>query len=265
MIVLRFKNAPSSKPPKIWEVPSLGVFILKRRRFNMSTAILVDGGFYLKRAQFLWGNKSPEDRAKELFTYCLKHLNDKNEERKLYRIFFYDCPPSTKKVYHPLLKKTVDLGKSDLYSWANEFHNHLREKRKMALRLGLLNDNKLHYTLSSNALNKLCRGEITTSDFNESDFKLSVEQKGVDMRIGLDIASISYKRQVERIVLVSGDSDFVPAAKLARREGMEFVLDPMWASIKPDLQEHIDRLRSTFPKPQKHHATETTEYTVDEG
>ena len=215
----------------------------------MSTAILVDGGFYLKRAQFLWGNKSPEDRAKELFTYCLKHLNDKNEERKLYRIFFYDCPPSTKKVYHPLLKKTVDLGKSDLYNWANEFHNHLREKRKMALRLGLLNDNKLHYTLSPSALKKLCRGEIATSDFNESDFKLAVEQKGVDMRIGLDISSMSYRGIVTQMILISGDSDFIPAAKHARREGIDFILDPLWSPVKNELLEHLDGIKTYTPRP----------------
>ncbi|MCY3544387.1 MAG: NYN domain-containing protein [Chloroflexi bacterium] len=34
------------------------------------------------------------------------------------------------------------------------------------------------------------------------------------MRIGLDIASITLKRQADTIVLVSGDSDFVPAAKI---------------------------------------------------
>jgi uncharacterized LabA/DUF88 family protein len=43
------------------------------------------------------------------------------------------------------------------------------------------------------------------------------KQKGVDMRIGVDIASITFKKQASTIVLVSGDSDFVPAAKLARR------------------------------------------------
>ena len=48
---------------------------------------------------------------------------------------------------------------------------------------------------------------------------------------------------------MSGDSDFVPAAKLARREGIEFVLDPMWASIRADLNEHIDLLRSVFLQP----------------
>lgn len=69
------------------------------------------------------------------------------------------------------------------------------------------------------------------------------------MRLGLDIASLAYRRQVNKIVLISGDADFVPAAKLARREGIDFVLDPMWSTIRPDLFEHIDGLRSVCPKP----------------
>jgi uncharacterized LabA/DUF88 family protein len=75
----------------------------------------------------------------------------------------------------------------------------------------------------------------------------------VDMRIGLDIASLAYKRQINQLVLISGDSDFVPAAKLARREGIDFILDPMWATIRPDLHEHIDGLKSVCPKPERPH------------
>ena len=73
--------------------------------------------------------------------------------------------------------------------------------------------------------------------------------QGVDMRIGLDIASLTLRRQADTIVLVSGDSDFVSAAKLARREGVRFVLDPLWHTIPPDLNEHIDGLTSGFPRP----------------
>ena len=80
---------------------------------------------------------------------------------------------------------------------------------------------------------------------------LDVKQKGVDMKIGIDIASLAYKKQVDKIVLISGDSDFVPAAKLARREGVDFVLDPMWVDIKPELYEHIDGLRTFAPNPNK--------------
>ena len=43
---------------------------------------------------------------------------------------------------------------------------------------------------------------------------------------------------MDKIVLIAGDSDFVPAAKFARREGIDFVLDAMGASIKPGLSEH---------------------------
>jgi uncharacterized LabA/DUF88 family protein len=93
--------------------------------------------------------------------------------------------------------------------------------------------------------------QVTFEQLIESDVMPHVRQKGVDMRIGLDIASLSFKQQVSQIVLLAGDSDFVPAAKLARREGIDFVLDPMWRSIPAGLVEHIDGLRSTCPNPSR--------------
>ena len=103
--------------------------------------------------------------------------------------------------------------------------------------------------LEDKAVKKLCSGYIGVEDLRETDFHLDIQQKGVDLRIGLDIASIAYKRQVKQIVLIAGDSDFVPAAKHARREGIDFVLDPMWNPIKPSLHEHIDGLMSCVSKP----------------
>lgn len=64
------------------------------------------------------------------------------------------------------------------------------------------------------------------------------------MRIGIDISSLAFKHQVNQIILVSGDSDFVPAAKQARREGIDFILDPMRSTIKDDLFEHIDGIHT---------------------
>lgn len=66
------------------------------------------------------------------------------------------------------------------------------------------------------------------------------------MRIGLDIASLACKKKVDQIILIAGDSDFVPAAKLARREGLDFILDPMEATISADLFEHTDGLKSCW-------------------
>nr|WP_232309505.1 NYN domain-containing protein [Luteibacter yeojuensis] len=69
------------------------------------------------------------------------------------------------------------------------------------------------------------------------------------MRIGIDVSALAFKRCVDQIVLIAGDADFVPAAKQARREGIDFVLDPLWAHIPDGLQEHVDGLRTTCPRP----------------
>lgn len=212
---------------------------------------LVDGGFYRKRAKHFWGKKTGEERAKELYAYCQAHINDYHDlknERCLYRVFYYDCPPLEKIVYHPLLQKNVNFKKSDTFTWTNEFFSELKHMRKVALRLGTLSDEGAGYVIDKELLKKLCSGKIEIADLKEHDFEVSFEQKGVDMRIGIDISSLAFKKQVNQIILISGDSDFVPAAKLARREGIDFILDPMWANIKDDLMEHIDGLKSKWKK-----------------
>lgn len=213
----------------------------------MVTAILVDGAFYQRQAFLLFGQKDPKTRAIELITYCNRHI--KKEHSDLYRIFYYDCPPSDKTVFHPLTQKTVSLLKSPQYKWQIEFIAELASKRKVAVRRGEPLESSGLYLMKADAIKKLCRGSIEVKDLKETDFYLDIKQKGVDMRMGLDIASLSYKRQVSQIILISGDSDFVPAAKHARREGIDFILDPMWHTISSSLNEHIDGLRSCVAKP----------------
>ena len=125
-----------------------------------------------------------------------------------------------------------------------QFFSELKKKRKFAIRLGKLAEEQAHYTIKPLIVKKLCNGTLDFNSLKEKDFCLEIDQKGVDMKIGLDIASLAYKKQVDQIVLISGDSDFVSAAKLARREGIDFILDPLGAPIKPDLFEHIDGLRT---------------------
>lgn len=232
------------------------------------TAILVDGGFYRKRARHLWGELTAEERARELTAYCYAHLHDQsgNEDKRLYRIFYYDCEPiGRKSVFHPLLKKNIDLDKSDTYVWINAFLEQLKQKRKFALRLGRM-ANQMNYNLRPDVTRDLCNGKRTLDSLTENDFVFNAQQKGVDMKIGVDIASLAYKKQVDQIILIAGDSDFVPAAKLARREGIDFVLDPMWSNIRPDLFEHIDGLKSQWKKRdakpvQQQEDSEPTTYT----
>ena len=211
----------------------------------MKTAILVDGAFYRKRADELFGKKKAEERAKELVAYCLKHLESEHEHRELYRIFYYDCPPIAKKIYHPLKKVDIDFGNSELHEWMELFLSELKKKRKFALRLGRLAE-QANYTLRPNAVKGLLDRTKSIDELNMSDFMLDVKQKGVDMRIGLDISSMAFKKQVNQIILIAGDSDFVPAAKQARREGIDFILDNMGNNINPDLNEHIDGLETHY-------------------
>lgn len=214
-------------------------------------AILVDGGFYKKRAKYLFGDKDAKDRVNELLAYCHEHLNHKEYDNELYRIYYYDCPPYDKAVFHPFLEKNISLKKTPLYTWNTEFLEELKCKRKVALRLGMLSDISARYQLKADVQRNLFNGKKDFSDICQNDFEFSIEQKGVDMKIGLDISSIAYKKLADRIILISADSDFVPAAKLARREGIDFILDPMWADIKPQLNEHIDGLQSLWGRTAK--------------
>ncbi|WP_289186569.1 NYN domain-containing protein [uncultured Dubosiella sp.] len=138
----------------------------------------------------------------------------------------------------------MNLEKTDTYKWTQSFLEELKKKRKMALRLGSLAVKQATYNVRPDVFKKLCNGKKQFEDLQEQDIILNIDQKGVDMRIGLDIVSMAYKKQVTQIILISGDSDFVSAAKLARREGIDFVLDPLGANIKDSLFEHIDGLRT---------------------
>lgn len=104
------------------------------------------------------------------------------------------------------------------------------------------------YDIDRKTVKKLCRGDITVADLTENDFHPAWQQKGVDMKLGLDVSSLAYEGIVSQIVLIAGDSDFVPAAKVARRKGIDFILDPMGASVSDDLFENIDGLESFVKK-----------------
>ncbi len=82
------------------------------------------------------------------------------------------------------------------------------------------------------------------SDLGNDDFYFSVQQKGVDTRIGVDITTLTLNRYADTIVLMASDADFVPVAKLARTHGIDVVLDPLWGKVDGDLQTHIDGKQS---------------------
>ena len=246
------RSAPGSKPALTdLELAEPRGFSFLRYGSLTSTAVLVDAGFFLKRATRIYGPQTPEATARQLHRIALDHLNDDRGHRiaRLYRIFVYDAPPAEWKGHTPIRRQSVDYGCSDVANWRRTFHQCLRSLRKVALRLGHIPTSQVHWQLTPDVLKALINGRREWASINDDDFRLDLRQKGVDMRIGLDIASLAYKGLINQLVLISGDSDFVAAAKLARREGIDFILDPMWSTIRPDLHEHIDGLKNVCPRP----------------
>lgn len=225
----------------------------------MPTAILVDGGYFIKRFRRIEPDNAYNGlRAAEcLHRWAVMHLHDGNSSRQrtgrhrreLYRIFFYDCPPLVKKMHNPISKQAIDFSQTTEACFREELHAALLCKRKLALRLGHLSDDA-QWTIKPQVIRRLLKGKMQFEDLQEGDVQVDTRQKGVDMRIGVDVTSLTLKSQVDQIVLMAGDADFVPAAKIARREGIDFILDPMWQKIPPSLHEHIDGLRTTCPKPK---------------
>lgn len=220
----------------------------------MPTAVLIDGGFFLKRFSRCYPTRNSLDPAlvaRTAFELALSHLEDKDDpagRRHLYRIFFYDCPPLQKRVHRPISRVSLDFARTETAIFRLALHDELRRTRKVALRLGHISSIG-EWELKPDKLKELLGGRCVIADLTDEDFFYNSRQKGVDMKIGLDIASLAFKRQVDQIVLVAGDADFVPAAKQARREGIDFVLDPMWNPVPSNLHEHIDGLRSTTRRP----------------
>ncbi len=224
-------------------------------------AILIDGGYLLKRLPSVRPDidaTDPEAVARSIKQLVRGHLSQLNEVhgasdifQLLYRTFYYDAKPYSDKDHLPVSEKSIDYNNSPQAQFRRDLFKQLRAHPNLAVRLGhVIRVNDHPWAMNAQKQKQLLRGEAEIADLGDDDFRPNFRQKGVDMRIGLDIASITLKRQASIIILVSGDADFVPAAKLARREGVQFILDPLWHSISDDLSEHIDRLRSGFGPPR---------------
>ena len=221
-------------------------------------AILIDGGFFLHRLPRLtdWGILTDPERTDaaigRLVNGHLSHINytagTANPHSLLYRCFFYDAHPYDKRGHLPISKQAIDYAKTDTASFRLSLFDYLRRRANFALRLGEVRRYR-DWIIKDKAQRDLLAGRRAISDLTDEDFQAGFQQKAVDMRIGIDIATITLKKQADTIVLVTGDSDFVPAAKLARREGARVILDPLWQQVAPDLFEHIDGVHCPFPRP----------------
>lgn len=216
----------------------------------MKTAVLIDLAFASKRYRTLIEKPSGRSHSPEEVVDCLWNTAQKHARQgngSLYRILCYDCDPYARGSTNPVSNQFVNFSRSPVAEHQRQIHGLLLAKRSVAIRRGVLAARQ--WILPEKPLKECLTGKRSWSDLSPDDVIFEFRQKQVDMKLGLDVASLAYKRLVDRIVLIAGDSDFVPAAKLARREGLDFVLDPLWAAIDPDLKEHIDGLKTFWSRP----------------
>ncbi len=203
-------------------------------------AILVDGGFLNKKLPNK--HQNPEVQAQRLVNAARACMEPDDED--LYRIFYYDCAPTDRKV-KDLAGTPVDFGKTPQYAYQRSLLAHIAKLPFVAVRLGMLSYNG--WVLKPRVAARLRRNPQGANAFNVTDFKPDFQQKGVDMRIGLDVALLAIDHLVDRVALITADSDFIPAMKLARREGLQVVLSSFSHRSKPELLHHADIYRSPDP------------------
>lgn len=195
-------------------------------------AILIDGGFAKRK---LGSAKSPATAAS--FYRLVQYLQSLQPltSMRLHRIYYYDSNPLESAHEKPLGGGSIQFGNTHVTTQSKQLFAQLAQQPFMALRLG-----ELSFEGWVVHRKKLDKAAGTTVEICTDDLRPKISQKGVDMRIGMDIAALTLKKQVQAIVLVSGDSDFVPAMKFARREGANLFLVPLGQRVKPSMLEHTD-------------------------
>jgi len=195
---------------------------------SYKVAILIDGGFFISRFKKLHQGSAPiitdmQPFIEELMTKVQALTGNKGTDI-LFRTFYYDCRPYGETQTDPN-GFHINYSQQPLFRAATRFQSDLRTFPQLALRLGELSFDGWKIDASSSTL----------------AYKPDFKQKSVDMKIGLDIAWLSSRRIVDKIVLVAGDSDFIAPMKFARREGILVYLHTMGqVQIKIELKEHSD-------------------------
>lgn len=196
-------------------------------------AVLLDGAFVCKRLHLQLAR--PPTSA-EVLTVCERARSlPEIQIRELLRVFYYDAPPAMGEITNPIDGSVTNLGRTEVHGRAWKLLDELELSANVALRKGEISVRG--WRMRPQALTEIAR---TQRRLAPRDLIPDIEQKGVDLRLGLDIARLSLTRTVDTIVVVTGDSDMIPAFKFARREGLRVVLDHLGGPVKRDLKAHVD-------------------------
>lgn len=155
------------------------------------------------------------------------------DDEEIYRIFFYTAQP-------------LDLeaeSQNPKNKWLKDYiKNHTTEYAKMSQILPKIK--KLLENISFCEYVALRLGELKLRGL-DSNNKLIINQKQVDMLLGLDISHIAYNKLTDRILVFSKDNDIIPALKCARTNGLNVFIAHITGGFKiaNKLKLHSDGIR----------------------
>jgi uncharacterized LabA/DUF88 family protein len=195
-------------------------FTFSLRTMPKKTAILIDGEFFSRALHHAM--RSPKGiRPTALETYAAAMKFTLPGEEEVFHIFYYDSMPYAGRQTHPVTKAQIDYSSTKQADARKRFLSEIGQMDLVALRCG--ETRPRGWQLTEKYLDSIKDGAPPSTPL-AADYELRFEQKGVDMRIGIDVATLSLNRYVERIIVASNDTDLVPAFKVARRHGVQVVI-----------------------------------------
>lgn len=196
-------------------------------------AVLIDAGFFLHETHTPLGKRlATPDEITAAARSALR------EDENLFRIYYYDCPPFEGTKNNPVDQRVVNFATTDTARARQSLHGRLEVAPHVAFRKGRLVFEG--WTIPRTKLRDLVRANRPVC---ADDFQPEFTQKGVDIKIGLDVAWLASMRIVDRIILVTGDTDFVPAMKFARRHGVQVIIATVSPDVSSLLRAHSDEHR----------------------
>ncbi|HEY0995653.1 MAG TPA: NYN domain-containing protein [Gemmatimonadaceae bacterium] len=186
-------------------------------------AVLIDGG-HLRACARSNSHKYTAALVNKVVQQCVK-----GPAETLFRALYYDCDPFEGTVKLPI------PGGATTFSGSGSLLSDLERTELFAVRRGVLKFRGWERK----------PGSMGTAAPTDADFEARWEQKGVDLRIGLDIVSLTETKPADLIVLITADTDLIPAMKLCRGRGLQIAgVDLPGRKISNDLKAHLDYYRS---------------------
>ena len=208
-----------------------------KENMDAKVNILIDGGFFVLKFKEREGRlPNANDIEAEVTKIMAETQRKTGTDCKdiLFRVFYYDCSPFDGKVKKPGDTAETDFSQTKAYTAKERVLKALAQKERFAVRLG---------ELSFDGWNEVKKTDPATGVVT-TDYTPKLKQKGVDMKVGLDMALMALKHTVDKVVLVAGDSDFVAPMKFVRKEGLQVYLYSMGHKVKAKLIEHSDFILS---------------------